>query len=145
MVTRTCGACGATNRIPPKHLADKGKCGRCKAELSPLDRPYAVPDTGSFDQIVGEATVPVLVDFWAPWCGPCRMVGPELEKAARSLAGKAVVLKVNTDELSELAQRYQIRGIPDFMVFRGGKQVFEQAGAVRHQDFVRWVERAAAA
>jgi thioredoxin 2 len=145
VVTRKCKSCDAVNRIPPKHLADRGKCGRCKTELPPLAEPYAVPDVATFDAIIREAKVPVLVDFWAEWCGPCRMVAPEVARAAQSLAGRAIVLKVDTDAHRELAQRYQTTSIPMFMVFRGGRSVFQRAGAVREPDLIRYVGQAAAA
>src|SRR4051812_3155786 len=99
---RTCAQCGQQNRVGARHLADTGRCGACKAELPPAGEPI---DVGSpeFDEIVAGARVPVLVDFWAAWCGPCRTVAPEVKKAAALLAGQALVLKVDTDQHPELA------------------------------------------
>jgi thioredoxin 2 len=130
---RVCTQCQAVNRIPVRHLADAGKCGRCKAVLPPHATPIEITSDAQFDEIVGGARVPILVDFWATWCGPCRAVAPEVKKAAQNLAGKALVLKVDTDELQELAQRYQISSIPNFAVFSGGRLVRQSAGAVDHR------------
>ncbi|MEZ4366255.1 MAG: thioredoxin domain-containing protein [Kofleriaceae bacterium] len=144
-MTRSCPSCGAANRIPPARLADVARCGRCKAALPAATAPLDVPDVATFDAIVGAARVPVLVDFWAAWCGPCKMVAPEVARAATELAGRALVLKVDTERLPSLAARYQIQGIPNFVVFVGGRVVHQQAGAVRAVELVRWTERAIAA
>ena len=142
---RRCAGCLASNRIPPRHLADRGRCGRCKAEIPPLAEPIEAPDLATFDAVIREAPVPVLVDFWAAWCGPCRMVAPEVERTAEAVAGRALVVKVDTERLPALAARYRVSGIPCFAVFRGGAVVFQQAGAVRHAQLVRWIDAAASA
>src|SRR6478752_7656745 len=130
---RVCAECKAINRIPVRHLADTGKCGKCGAVLPPHGTPIEVTSASQFDEIVAAARVPVVVDFWATWCGPCRMVAPEVKKAAQNLAGKALVLKVDTDALADLAQRYQISSIPNFAVFSGGRLIRQRAGAVDHR------------
>jgi thioredoxin 2 len=138
---RTCAACGQKNRIPAAHLADAGKCGACKAVLPPVAEPLDV-DTSAFDEIVRGAKVPVLVDFWAAWCGPCRAAAPEVKKTAHDLAGQAVVLKVDTDKHPDVASRYGVRGIPNFVVLREGKVVKQQAGMVPHTVLEEWLRAA---
>ena len=133
-----CSECKAINRIPVRHLADSGKCGKCRAALSAQATPIEVSSETQFDEIVGGARVPVLVDFWAAWCGPCRAVAPEVKKVASNLAGKAIVLKVDTDLLGDLAQRYQVQSIPNFALFSGGRLVRQRAGAIDHRQLERW-------
>ena len=135
---RVCVECKAQNRIPIRHLADTGKCGKCGSALPPSASPISITSESQFDEIVGGARVPVLVDFWAQWCGPCRQVAPEVKKAAHNLAGKAIVLKVDTDALGDLAQRYQVQSIPNFAVFSGGRLVRQRAGAIDHRQLEKW-------
>jgi thioredoxin 2 len=133
------------NRIPAARLADPGRCGRCKGVLGPSAEPIEVADAATFDRIAREAPVPVLVDFWAAWCGPCRMVAPEVARAAGAVAGRALVLKVDTERLPKLAARYGVQGIPNFVVLDRGRVVAQRAGAMRHTELLRLVDTARAA
>jgi thioredoxin 2 len=144
MLIRTCNVCGRKNRIPANHLADSGRCGNCKSVLPPVDEPLDV-DAAQFDDVVQHARVPVLADFWAAWCGPCKMAAPEVAQTAKEMAGKAVVVKVDTEKYPQLSQRFNVRGIPYFAVFASGKPVVQQAGLVDHNQMEAWLRNAAPA
>ncbi len=142
-MTTTCKSCGKKNRVPAKHLADTGRCGSCQAPLEPAGEPIDV-DTASFDEIVRESRVPVLVDFWAAWCGPCRAAAPEVKALAHEMAGKALVLKVDTESHPDLATRFRVQSIPNFAVIQNGQMVFQQPGLVNRSQMRNWLETAAA-
>lgn len=140
-VIRACGHCGQRNRVPAKHLASTGRCGACKALLPPIAEPIPADDI-VFDEVIQNASVPVLVDFWAEWCGPCRLAAPEVSRAASDMAGRAVVLKVDTDKYPQIAARFNVRGIPNFVVFSGGRVLMQQAGLAEHDQIEQWLNSA---
>jgi len=125
----SCPSCGQKNRLAYERLGDEVRCGKCKQTLQSPAEPIELHSTADFDRLVARSSLPVVVDYWAPWCGPCRMVAPELKKVAARQPGKMIVVKVNTDELSDLGQRHNIRSIPTLAVFAGGKEVARTAGA----------------
>jgi thioredoxin 2 len=125
-----CAACSRENRLPAARLTERARCAACKAPLLPLARPVAISSVDDFDELVRDAKTPVLVDFWAAWCGPCRAVAPELEKLASSRVGQAIVAKVDTDAQPELSARFGIRSIPTMVVFRNGRETDRVSGAM---------------
>lgn len=136
---RQCPSCGKRNRIPPRNLADEGKCGACKAPLPPVAEPIDA-DLSNFEDIVNNARVPVLIDFWAAWCGPCRVAAPEVQCTAAQVAGQAIVLKVDTERWPQLAQRFDVMSIPNFVVMYNGKIILQQPGLVDHHQMIAWLQ-----
>jgi thioredoxin 2 len=140
----SCAHCGRANRLAYEALNRTTRCGQCKNPLSPPDAPIEITDTVTFDAAVSRSQIPVVIDFWAPWCGPCRMVAPELERLARSAAGRYVIVKVNTEAQTELAARFRIQSIPTMAVMLGGRELARAAGARPASEIDRFVTEAVA-
>jgi len=137
-VKLTCLSCGQVNRLPSERLSEAPKCGTCGAGLMP-GKPQPV-DFDTLQKAARNDEVPLLVDFWAPWCGPCRSMAPEFEKAARQLQGRVRLVKIDTQAHPKASQRWNIRGIPAFILFRAGREIAREAGARPAGDLIRFVE-----
>ena len=132
-----CPECNTVNRVLPERLGAGANCGRCKGALF-RGKPIELTDV-TFSTAVEKSDLPVVVDFWAAWCGPCRMMAPNFERAAAELEPNVRLAKVDTDAATQTASRYSIRSIPTLVVFRGGQEVARQAGAMDYGSLVRWI------
>jgi thioredoxin 2 len=139
-VTVACTFCGRLNRVDLARAADRPKCGECSRPML-LDRPVSLSDA-DFDRVIADAQVPVLVDFYADWCGPCKMVAPIMDELARSHLGSVLVAKLDTDRNQQTAQRFQISSIPTVMVFKDGKVAAKQVGALPKPGYEALINRA---
>ncbi|MGE0786371.1 MAG: thioredoxin TrxC [Sandaracinaceae bacterium] len=137
VMVRTCPSCGAQNRVPASKLHLSPRCGRCKTALGPLAEPIVIDSAESYDALLRDARLPVLVDFWATWCPPCRALAPELVELASQRAGSILVAKVDTDALPSVAGRYGIRSIPTVIVFREGREASRVSGAMPAAELAR--------
>ena len=133
-----CPHCHAVNRVPEERLADGAICGKCNAPLFSA-HPVELDET-NFDKHVAKSDLPIVVDFWAPWCGPCRSMAPSFAEAARQLEPHYRLVKVNTEQSQNLAARFNIRSIPTIAIFKNGSEVARQAGAMDTGSIVRWIK-----
>ncbi|HYT67003.1 MAG TPA: thioredoxin [Vicinamibacterales bacterium] len=139
-VVVACPSCGQRNRQAFSRLTSGTRCGKCQTPLTPPAAAIETPDAASFDAAIASSDIPVVVDFWAPWCGPCRMVAPELARVAAANAGRYLVLKVNTDAIPELGERFNIRSIPTMSVFGAGREQGRTTGARPAADIEAFIQ-----
>ncbi|HKC44611.1 MAG TPA: thioredoxin TrxC [Burkholderiales bacterium] len=135
-----CPHCGAANRVPRQRLGDGPTCGKCKQRL--FDGHTVALDARSFERHIAANDIPVVVDFWAPWCGPCKAMAPQFERAAAELEPQVRLAKLNTEEAQSIAAQLDIRAIPTLVLFKGGREIARQPGAMDANGVVRWVRGA---
>ena len=140
----SCPQCEKRNRLTYERLGQTFRCGGCHTELEVPREPIEASSQTAFQSLIQRCSLPLLVDFWAPWCGPCKMVAPELERVARTTAGRYLVLKVNTDIQQDIAARFRIQSIPTLALIVNGREIQRLAGARPAADIIAFADKAAA-
>lgn len=138
-ILQPCAACGTTNRVAWAKLAEHGRCGSCQAALTRIAEPVEISGPAPFLGLIQQSPLPVVIDFWAPWCGPCRSMAPEFARAAAQAGGEAIFIKVNTDEEAEITARFRLQGIPAFALMKGGQLIAQTSGAQPADRLLAWM------
>lgn len=134
-----CTDCGTANRIAYATVSKQGRCGSCKVDLQPIAGPVEMTSPEAFAALVSQSPLPIVIDFWAAWCGPCQMMAPEFAKAASQAAGEVVFVKVNTDEQQKIASQFRIQGIPAFALMKNGKVTAQTSGFQPATRLLAWI------
>ena len=136
-----CPDCGTANRIAYAKVSQQGRCGTCKADLPLVAAPVEMTSTSAFAALISQSPLPIVIDFWAAWCGPCQMMAPEFAKAAAQAAGEAIFIKVNTDEQQPIASQFRIQGIPAFALMKNGKVTAQTSGFQPAARLLAWMRQ----
>ena len=140
-IIQPCPACGTANRIAYAKVSQQGRCGTCKADLPLVAAPVEMTSPAAFAALISQSPLPVVIDFWAAWCGPCQMMAPEFAKAASQATGEALFIKVNTDEQQQIASQFRIQGIPAFALIKNGKLASQTSGFQPAARLLAWMRQ----